>query len=342
MEPVVTAFFDSATNTVSYIVADPATRRAAIIDPVLDFEPKSGRTSTKSAQRIAAVDQLFHGYFEIAYDKGVPPSLTMRTRVFSGMQPTGNLHIGNFLGALKNWVRIQRDYQCIFCIVDLHAITLHQDPAELRAKILETAALYLAAGIDPRACSIMVQSSVPAHTELAWMLTCVTPIGWLARMTQFKAKAARQESVSDGLLQYPVLMAADILLYQAGIVPVGDDQSQHVELTRDVAQRFNSLYGETFVVPGTSLPAVGAVWCVVPAMRRANGCCRSSASRVVTSRLTITARFRCASHPWNAAGSTPSCVKIEASGAGSGDVAATGFTRAFTSTGSSSQSVTFV
>jgi tryptophanyl-tRNA synthetase len=174
------------------------------------------------------------------------------------MQPSGNLHIGNYLGALQNWVRIQRDYECIFCIVDLHAITLPQDPAQLRAKIHEIAALYLAAGIDPKACSIMVQSAVPAHAELAWMLTCVTPVGWLERMTQYKAKSAKQESVGDGLLQYPVLMAADILLYQAGIVPVGEDQAQHLELTRDIAQRFNSLYGETFVVPGTSLPAVGA------------------------------------------------------------------------------------
>ncbi len=174
------------------------------------------------------------------------------------MQPSGNLHIGNYLGALKNWVRIQNDYECIFCIVDLHAITVQQDPGELRAKIREIAALYLAAGIDPKVCAVMAQSAVPAHAELAWMLTCVTPVGWLERMTQYKAKAARQESVGDGLLQYPVLMAADILLYQAGIVPVGEDQAQHLELTRDVAQRFNSLYGETFVVPGTSLPAVGA------------------------------------------------------------------------------------
>jgi tryptophanyl-tRNA synthetase len=174
------------------------------------------------------------------------------------MQPTGNLHIGNYLGALKNWVRIQADYECIFCIVDLHAITVYQDPAELRAKIEEIAALYLAAGIDPKQSAIMVQSAVPAHTELSWMLTCVTPVGWLERMTQYKAKAAKQESVGSGLLQYPVLMAADILLYQAGIVPVGEDQAQHLELTRDVAQRFNSLYGDTFVVPATSLPTVGA------------------------------------------------------------------------------------
>jgi tryptophanyl-tRNA synthetase len=182
----------------------------------------------------------------------------MKTRVFSGMQPTGNLHIGNYLGALKNWVRIQHDYECIFCIVDLHAITNYQDPAQLRAKIEEAAALYLAAGIDPKACAIMVQSSVSGHAELAWMLTCVSPVGWLERMTQYKAKSAKQESVSDGLLQYPVLMAADILLYQAGIVPVGEDQAQHLELTRDIAQRFNALYGDTFVVPDTSLPTVGA------------------------------------------------------------------------------------
>ena len=174
------------------------------------------------------------------------------------MQPTGNLHIGNYLGALKNWVRIQHDYECIFCIVDLHAITMFQEPAQLRAKIAEIAAIYLAAGIDPKVCAIMVQSAVPAHAELAWMLTCVTPVGWLERMTQYKAKSARMESIGDGLLQYPVLMAADIMLYQAGIVPVGEDQAQHLELTRDIAQRFNSLYGDTFVVPGTSLPAVGA------------------------------------------------------------------------------------
>src|SRR5579864_1548203 len=182
----------------------------------------------------------------------------MKARVLSGIQPSGNLHIGNYLGALKNWVEIQYDYESIFCIVDMHAITVHQDPAELRAKILETAGVFLAAGIDPKHSSIMVQSAVPAHAELAWMLTCITPVGWLERMTQFKVKAAAQESVGDGILQYPVLMAADILLYQAAIVPVGEDQSQHLELARDIAQRFNSLYGETFTMPATSLPAVGA------------------------------------------------------------------------------------
>jgi tryptophanyl-tRNA synthetase len=182
----------------------------------------------------------------------------MKKRVFSGVQPSGNLHIGNYLGALKNWVEIQGDYESIWGIVDLHAVTVYQDPAELRSKILETAALFLAVGIDPKRSAIVAQSSVPEHAELAWMLTCVTPVGWLERMTQYKAKAQAQETVGDGLLQYPVLMAADILIYQAAIVPVGDDQAQHLELTRDIAQRFNSLYGDTFVMPATHLPAVGS------------------------------------------------------------------------------------
>ncbi|MEO7142443.1 MAG: tryptophan--tRNA ligase [Bryobacteraceae bacterium] len=182
----------------------------------------------------------------------------MRARVLSGIQPTGNTHIGNYLGALKNWARIQYDYDSIYCIVDLHAITAYQPPAELRAKILELAGLLLALGIDPEHSALVVQSSVPAHAELAWMLTCVTPIGWLERMTQFKAKSQAQETIGDGLLQYPVLMAADILLYQAAIVPVGGDQAQHLELTRDIAQRFNSLFGDTFVMPETRLATVGA------------------------------------------------------------------------------------
>ncbi len=179
-------------------------------------------------------------------------------RVLSGVQPSGNLHIGNYLGALANWVRIQYDYESIFCIVDLHAITVYQNPEELRAKIRELAALFLAAGIDPKHSRIIVQSSVPAHAELAWLLTCVTPMGWLERMTQFKAKSAAQESIGDGIFQYPVLMAADILLYQASAVPVGEDQTQHLELTRDIAQRFNSLYGDTFTMPATKVPTVGA------------------------------------------------------------------------------------
>ena len=181
-------------------------------------------------------------------------------RVLSGIQPTGSPHIGNYLGALKNWAKIQYDYDSIYCIVDLHAITVYQDPKELNGKIQELAGILLAIGIDQEfrwCCS----RRVPEHAELAWMLTCVTPIGWLERMTQFKAKSQAQETISDGLLQYPVLMAADILLYQADVVPVGDDQKQHVELTRDIAQRFNSLYpehGETFTMPATHLPTVGA------------------------------------------------------------------------------------
>ena len=182
----------------------------------------------------------------------------MIPRVLSGIQPSGNLHIGNYLGALGNWVKIQHEYESIFCIVDLHAITVYQKPEELRASIREIAGIFLAAGIDPKHSKIVVQSTAPAHSELAWLLTCVTPMGWLERMTQFKAKAAAQESVGDGLFQYPVLMAADILLYQANVVPVGEDQMQHVELARDIAQRFNSLYGETFTMPATRLATVGA------------------------------------------------------------------------------------
>ena len=182
----------------------------------------------------------------------------MKARVLSGVQPSGSLHIGNYLGALKSWAEIQSQYESIFCIVDLHAVTIYQDPKELLGRIRETAALFIAAGIDPKESSIVMQSSIPGHSELAWLLTCVTPLGWLQRMTQFKAKAEKQETVNSGLLQYPVLMAADILLYQANIVPVGDDQAQHLELTRDIAQRFNSIYGETFTMPATRLPTVGA------------------------------------------------------------------------------------
>lgn len=206
-------------------------------------------------QAVAPVDPLFDTDF--VYDKSSPKT-NMKKRVLSGIQPTGSPHIGNYLGALKNWAKIQYDYDSIYCIVDLHAITIYQDPAELRGKILELAGMLLALGIDPKHSSLVVQSSVPEHAELAWMLTCVTPVGWLERMTQYKAKTEAQESISDGLLQYPVLMAADILLYQAHVVPVGDDQTQHLELARDIAQRFNSLYGETFTMPETRLPTVGA------------------------------------------------------------------------------------
>jgi tryptophanyl-tRNA synthetase len=183
-----------------------------------------------------------------------------KKRVLSGIQPSGNLTIGNYLGALRQWVAEQDEYECFFCVVDLHALTLPQDPVQLRAKTREVAALYLASGLDPHKVTIFVQSHIPAHSELAWILMCLTPLGWLNRMTQFKDKSAKQnqESIGAGLLNYPVLMAADILLYQAHTVPVGDDQRQHLELTRDVSQRFNHLYGETFVVPEAMIPKEGA------------------------------------------------------------------------------------
>jgi tryptophanyl-tRNA synthetase len=183
---------------------------------------------------------------------------TDKKRVFSGVQPSGNLHIGNYLGAIKNWVAEQHKYHNVFCIVDLHALTVPQDPAELYQKTREVALLYLACGIDLEHCAIFVQSHIPAHSELTWLLNCVTPLGWLERMTQYKDKAAKQESVGTGLIDYPVLMAADIILYDTHYVPVGEDQKQHVEFTRDIAQRFNNLYGETFVLPEVLIPKAGA------------------------------------------------------------------------------------
>ena len=183
----------------------------------------------------------------------------MKPVVFSGVQPSGDLHIGNYLGAIRRWVERQDERDCVFCIVDLHAITVPQDPAELRRKIRELAGLYFAAGIDHRRTIVFVQSHVPAHSELAWILNCVTPMGWMRRMTQFKEKSSeRKEEVSVGLFAYPALMAADILLYHANFVPVGDDQRQHVELTRDVALRFNGLYGDTFTIPEAEIGQVGA------------------------------------------------------------------------------------
>jgi len=163
--------------------------------------------------------------------------------VFSGVQPTGSLHLGNYLGAIKNFVGLQDDHDCLYCIVDLHAITVWQNPNDLKSNILDVASVYLAAGIDPKKSVIFVQSTVPHHAELAWILNCITRIGWLNRMTQFKEKAGKnRENVSSGLYTYPNLMAADILLYFSDLVPVGDDQKQHLELTRDIAQKFNNDY----------------------------------------------------------------------------------------------------
>ena len=183
----------------------------------------------------------------------------MKKRIFSGAQPTGQLHIGNYLGALKNWVALQDEYESFYCIVNLHAITLPQDPATLRQKTRDLARIYLAAGIDPERSTIFIQSDVPEHTELTWILACISRLGELERMTQFKDKGkGNRERSSSGLLMYPVLMAADILLYQTDLVPVGQDQKQHLELTRDLAERFNRDFGETFKLPDPYIPPVGA------------------------------------------------------------------------------------
>lgn len=181
-----------------------------------------------------------------------------RPRVFSGIQPSGTLHVGNYLGALRRWVDEQDAKENFFCIVDMHAITELPDPDKLRHDIHASAAIYLAAGLDPSKSTIFVQSHVRAHAECSWILNCVTPVGWLERMTQFKSRSAGRGSVGTGLLVYPVLQAADILLYDANEVPVGEDQKQHVELARDIAQRFNHRYGDTFVLPKAVIPKSGA------------------------------------------------------------------------------------
>jgi len=183
----------------------------------------------------------------------------MKKRVFSGIQPSGNLHIGNYLGSIRNWVEDQDQYDNIFCVVDQHAVTVDYDPEELRRNTRQLVGIYLAAGLDPERSTLFVQSHVPEHTELTWFFNCVTPMGWLQRMTQFKEKSeGKREQVSAGLFTYPLLMAADILLYQADGVPVGEDQKQHVELARDIGQRFNHLFGEIFTIPEPLIRKVGA------------------------------------------------------------------------------------
>ncbi len=183
-----------------------------------------------------------------------------KKRVFSGVQPTGKLHIGNYLGAIRAWVESQDEFDGLFCVVDMHAITLPEEvnPATLREKTLETAALYIACGIDPEKSTIFVQSHVPEHAELAWILTCATPLGRLYRMTQFKVKAEKAANTGAGLLAYPILMAADILLYDTDLVPVGEDQKQHIELTRDIALRFTALYGLPLRLPEPLIRESGA------------------------------------------------------------------------------------
>ena len=185
------------------------------------------------------------------------------TRVLSGIQPTGDIHLGNYLGALRQWALDQHEHDSFYCAVDLHAVTVQQDPVELRAKTLETMATLVAVGLDPEVCTLFVQSHVPYHTELSWLLECTVSFGELRRMTQFKDKSTKegdggQEHVSAGLFTYPALMAADILIYDADRVPVGDDQRQHLELTRDIAERFNSRYGDTFVLPAAAIPKIAA------------------------------------------------------------------------------------
>ncbi|MGM0688887.1 MAG: tryptophan--tRNA ligase [Bacillota bacterium] len=181
-----------------------------------------------------------------------------KQNVFSGIQASGNLHLGNYLGAVQNWAKMQEQYNNYFCVVDLHTVTVPQDPEALRANIREVAGLLFAAGIDEKNSVVFIQSHVRAHSELAWLLNCITPMGWLHRMTQFKEKSEQaKEEVSVGLFDYPVLQAADILLYDTNLVPVGEDQKQHVELCRDIAQRFNHRYGELFVLPDALIPPLG-------------------------------------------------------------------------------------
>lgn len=182
----------------------------------------------------------------------------MKKRVFSGIQPSGALHIGNYLGAIRQWVEKQHETDSLFCIVDLHAITVPQDPKELKQNIRELAAIYLASGIDPEQSVVFVQSQVAEHSELAWIFNCFVPMGWMKRMTQFKDKTAKKQQFSIGLFDYPALMAADILLYQTDEVPVGEDQKQHVELTRDIAEMLNSKYGDLFKIPTPVIPKTGA------------------------------------------------------------------------------------
>ena len=179
--------------------------------------------------------------------------------IFSGVQPSGNITLGNYLGAIKNWVDFQDDYNCIYAMMDLHTITVRQTPAELRKRTLELLALYIACGIDPEKSTLFIQSQNPAHAELGWVLDCYTYMGELQRMTQFKDKSAKHaDNINAGLFTYPVLMAADILLYQTDLVPVGRDQMQHIEICRDIAQRFNALYGDVFTIPEGFIPKSGA------------------------------------------------------------------------------------
>lgn len=181
------------------------------------------------------------------------------TRVFSGIQPTGDVHLGNYVGAIRHWVTDQHNHEALYCVVDLHSLTEPRPPEEVRSKTCEVAAILLASGLDPEVCTVFVQSHVPEHTELSWLLSCVATVGELRRMTQFKSRSDETESATAGLFGYPVLMASDILLYDADRVPVGSDQRQHLELCRDIANRFNHRYGQTFTVPEAAVARVGSM-----------------------------------------------------------------------------------
>lgn len=182
-----------------------------------------------------------------------------RKSIFSGIKPSGDLTLGNYIGAIKNWVKLQDDYDCYFCVVDLHAITVRQEPKDLRQRTLEILSIYIASGIDPDKNTLFIQSHVPAHSEAAWLLNCYTYMGELGRMTQYKDKSQKLgDSISAGLFNYPVLMAADILIYNADLVPIGKDQKQHLEIARDIAERFNNIYSPTFVIPDAYIPTEGA------------------------------------------------------------------------------------
>ena len=182
-----------------------------------------------------------------------------KKKILSAVKPSGDLHLGNYIGAIRNWVKLSEEYDCFFCVADMHAITVRQTPADLRRRSMELAALYIACGLDPEKNIIFIQSHVPAHAELGWIMNCNSYMGELGRMTQFKEKSSKQgDNIGAGLLTYPTLMAAEILLYQADLVPVGHDQKQHLELTRDLAIRFNNAYGDTFTVPEAYIPKTGA------------------------------------------------------------------------------------
>ena len=236
-------------------LASLAAHRGRIASPVAAMRLRSAQQRLPAALRMSATVPTAEGSEAAGASKEEKPAV--RKRILSGVQPTGNLHLGNYLGAIRQWVANQEEYENYFCVVDLHAITAPHVPAELTKSSFDIAALYLAAGIDPAKSKVFIQSHVSAHAELCWLLNCVTPMGWMEKMIQYKEKAKKQgESVSIGLFDYPILMAADILLYQAQLVPVGEDQRQHLELARDIARRFNDQYCKKKSMPAKVGPTL--------------------------------------------------------------------------------------